>query len=70
MTESATSNVKITKWHFFLYLNIYLLPVLVSWVTFVQLRLFDFRDTIIGFTSPVAIIGMSLVYGFVLFLVV
>ena len=67
MTESATSNVKITKWHFFLYLNIYLLPVLVSWVTFVQLRLFDFRDTIIGFTSPVAIIGMSLVYGFVLF---
>jgi hypothetical protein len=62
-----SSKIEITKKHFFLYINIFIVPVFVSWVTFVQLHIFDLQDTFIGFTSPVAIIGMFLVYGFILF---
>lgn len=36
-------------------------------MTLVHLRIFDIKETLIGFTSPVAIIGITLVYAFVLF---
>lgn len=68
MTESTNnSQIMITKKHFFLYINIFILPFFVSWVTFVQLHIFDIKETFIGFTSPFAIIGILLVYGFILF---
>ncbi len=68
MAESInTSQIKITKKHFFLYINIFLFPFFVSWVTFVQLKIFDIKETLIGFTSPFAIIGILLVYGFIFF---
>ena len=64
---TADSEIKFTKKHFFLYINIFLIPVFVSWITFVQLHIFDLHETLIGFTSPVAIIGISLIYAFILF---
>ena len=68
MTELDTkTEIEITGKHFFLYINIFLLPVFVSWITFVWLRIFDLKETLIGFTSPVAIIGISMIYAFVLF---
>ena len=63
----SDTNIKITKKHFFLYINIFLIPFFVSWVTFVQLHIFDIKETLIGFTSPVAIVGILLIYGFILF---
>ncbi len=68
MTEQKNnSKIIITKKLFFLYINIFIFPFFVSWVTFVQLHLFDIKETLIGFTSPFAIIGILLVYGFILF---
>ncbi len=65
--SNNNSQIKITKIHFFLYINIFIVPFFVSWVTFVQLHIFDLKDTFIGFTSPVAIIGITLIYAFILF---
>ena len=65
--EKNNSEIKITKKHFFLYINIFIIPFFVSWVTFVQLHIFDLKETFIGFTSPVAIAGIILIYGFILF---
>ncbi len=59
--------IKFPKKLFFFYINIYLIPFFVSWVTFVKLDIFDLKETLIGFTSPVAIIGVLLIYGFILF---
>ena len=68
MTEQKNnSKIIITKKLFFLYINIFIFPFFVSWVTFVQLHIFDIKETLIGFTSPFAIIGILLVYGFILF---
>lgn len=68
MSESQNqSEIKITKKLFFLYINIFIVPFFVSWVTFVQLHIFDLKETFIGFTSPVAIIGIALIYGFIIF---
>lgn len=61
------SIIKFPKKLFFLYINIYLIPFFVSWITFVKLDIFDLKETLIGFTSPVAIIGVLLIYGFILF---
>ena len=65
--QKNNSKIIITKKLFFLYINIFIFPFFVSWVTFVQLHLFDIKETLIGFTSPFAIIGILLVYGFILF---
>ncbi len=65
--NEKNSQIIITKKHFFLYINIFLLPFFVSWVTFVQLHIFDIKETFIGFTSPFAIVGILLVYGFIFF---
>ncbi len=59
--------IKFPKKLFFFYINIYLIPFFVSWITFVKLDIFDLKETLIGFTSPVAIIGVLLIYGFILF---
>nr|MCR4948919.1 hypothetical protein [Treponema sp.] len=68
MTEQKNnSKIIITKKLFFLYINIFIFPFFVSWVTFVQLHLFDIKETLIGFTSPFAIIGILIVYGFIFF---
>ena len=68
MTEvNNNSKIVITKKHFFLYINIFLLPFFVSWVTFVQLHIFDIKETLIGFTSIFAIICILLIYGFIFF---
>lgn len=68
MSESQNqSEIQITKKLFFLYINIFIVPFFVSWVTFVQLHIFDLKETFIGFTSPVAIIGIALIYGFIFF---
>lgn len=64
---SDNSKIIIPKRLFFLYINVFLIPFFVSWVTLVHLRIFDIKETLIGFTSPVAIIGITLVYAFVLF---
>ena len=53
--------------HFIYYMGTFLVPFAVSWVTFVYLKVFSLKNTLIGFTSPFAIIGILLVYGFILF---
>lgn len=68
MTNSNNNKkIEITKKHFFLYINVFLLPFLVSWVTLVQLRIFDIKETLIGFTSIFAILSITAVYAFILF---
>ena len=51
--------------HFIYYMGTFLVPVAVSWVTFVYLGVFSLKDTLIGFASPFAIVGLLLVYGFI-----
>lgn len=67
MTEAINSKITITKKLFFYYICVFIVPVFVSWLTLVRLRIFDLQETLIGFTSPVAIIGIGLVYSFILF---
>ena len=68
MADSRKSaEIKITKKHFFLYINVFLLPFFVSWVTLVQLHIFDIKETLIGFTSVFAILSITAVYAFILF---
>lgn len=66
-TESNNKQIEITKKHFFLYINIFILPFFVSWVTLVQLHIFDIKETLIGFTSVFAILSITAVYAFILF---
>ena len=67
MTEAVNSKIEITKKLFFYYICVFIVPVFVSWLTLVRLRIFDLQETLIGFTSPIAIIGIGLVYSFILF---
>ena len=41
-------------------------PFFVSWVTLVYLKIFDIQETLIGFTSPIGIIGVLGVLAFIL----
>ena len=65
--SNNNKKIEITKKHFFLYINVFLLPFFVSWVTLVQLRIFDIKETLIGFTSIFAILSITAVYAFILF---
>ena len=56
-----------TAIHFIYYMGTFLVPFAVSWVTFVYLKVFSLKNTLIGFTSPFAIVGILLVYGFIIF---
>ncbi len=68
MQKSANENkINITKRHFFYYINIFILPFFVSWVTLVRLHIFNIGQTLIGFTSPFAIISIALIYAFIFF---
>ena len=67
MTTSNAKKIEITKMHFFLYINVFLLPFFVSWVTLVQLHIFDIKETLIGFTSIFAILSITAVYALILF---
>lgn len=58
-SNSNNTTLKLSKKIFFLYIGIYIIPFFVSWVTLVQLHIFDIKETLIGFTSPVAIFGMA-----------
>lgn len=42
-TPNNDKKIEITKKHFFLYINVFLLPFFVSWVTLVQLHIFDIK---------------------------
>ena len=53
--------------HFIYYIGTFLVPFAVSWVTFVYLKVFSLKNTLIGFTSPFAIMGIILIYGFILY---
>ena len=53
--------------HFIYYMGTFLVPFAVSWVTFVYMGVFSLKNTLIGFTSPFAIVGILLVYGFIIF---
>lgn len=67
MTESkADSKIRITPKMFIIYLCIFYVPFFVSWVTLVNLQVFDVKETLVGFTSPVAILGILGVLAFVL----
>lgn len=67
MTTSNAKKIEITKMHFFLYINVFILPFFVSWVTLVQLHIFDIKETLIGFTSIFAILSITAVYALILF---
>ena len=53
--------------HFISYLCIFYVPFFVSWMTFLYLKIFALKDTLLGFTSPFAIIGVLGVLAFVLY---
>ena len=67
MTESESiSKIKITPKMFFYYMGTFYVPFFVSWITLVYLRIFDIQETLVGFTSPVAIIGILIVLVFII----
>ena len=53
--------------HFIYYIGTFLVPFVVSWASFVYMGVFSLQNTLIGFTSPFAIIGILLVYSFILY---
>lgn len=71
MADKTSSNTNpvfnFTATHFIYYMGTFLVPVAVSWVTFVYMGVSSLKDTLVGFTSPIAIVGLLLVYGFVIF---
>ena len=71
MSDKTTSNTNpvfnFTATHFIYYMGTFLVPFAVSWATFVYLNVFSLKDTLIGFTSPFAIVGILLIYGFILY---
>ena len=71
MADKTTSNTNpvfnFTAIHFIYYIGTFLVPFAVSWATFVYLNVFSLKDTLIGFTSPFAIVGIILIYSFILF---
>ena len=71
MSDKTSSNTNpvfnFTATHFIYYMGTFLVPVAVSWATFVYLNAFSLKDTLIGFTSPFAIVGILLIYSFILY---
>ena len=51
---------------FFYYLGTFYIPFFVSWATLVNLKVFNVQETLVGFTSPFAIISVLGVLAFVL----
>ena len=68
-TNNSNSNpvFNFTAIHFVYYMCTFLVPFAVSWVTFVYMGVFSLKNTFIGFTSPFAIVGIILIYGFILY---
>lgn len=67
MSQKNNSIIKFTKSHFITYLCIFYVPFFISWITFIYLKIFALKDTLLGFTSPVAIISVTGVFCFILF---
>ena len=67
MTETGNNSaIKITPKMFFYYMGTFYIPFFVSWATLVNLKVFNVQETLIGFTSPFAIISVLAVLAFVL----
>ena len=66
-TNTNNSIIKFTPVPCLCYLGIFYVPFFISWFSFLYLKIFALKDTLIGFTSPVAIIGVLGVLGFVLY---
>ncbi|MCR4938916.1 MAG: methyl-accepting chemotaxis protein [Treponemataceae bacterium] len=66
MEREVDSEIRITPKMFIIYLCIFYVPFFISWITLVNLQIFDEKETLVGFTSPVAIIGVLGVLAFVL----
>lgn len=67
MDNKNDSLIAFKPGHFISYLCIFYVPFFISWITFIYLKIFALKDTLLGFTSPVAIIGVAGVFGFILF---
>ncbi len=67
MEEQNKSLIKFGPVHFICYMCIFYVPFFVSWITFVYLKIFALSDTLLGFTSPFAIVGVLGVLAFVLY---
>ncbi len=67
MRSSDKSLIKFQPIHFIFYMCIFYVPFFISCITFVYLKIFALKDTLLGFTSPVAIIGILGVLGFVIY---
>lgn len=66
MDEQNKPIIHFNAGHFISYICIFYVPFFVSWITFVYLKIFVLSDTLLGFTSPFAIVGVLGVLGFVL----
>ena len=67
MTDSEyASEIKITPKMFFYYMGTFYIPFFVSWATLVNLKVFNVKETLIGFTTPFAIISILVVLALVL----
>ncbi len=67
MGSQEKSFIKFEPVHFIYYMCIFYVPFFVSWITFVNLKIFALKDTLLGFTSPIAIVGVLGVLGFILY---
>ena len=65
--EQNKTTIHLSKRLFFYYIAIFIVPFFVSWVTLVRLQIFSVKETLIGFTSPFALVGVPVVYAFVFF---
>ena len=67
MDNQEKSLITFKPIHFIFYMCIFYVPFFISWITFVYLKIFALNDTLLGFTSPIAIIGVLAVLAFVLY---
>ena len=67
MSEKNNSIIDISAVHFILYVCTFAVPVLLSWVIFMFLKVFNVEITMMGLSSPVSIFGLTGVFGFVFF---
>ena len=67
MKSTSSTKLEISGKILFFYIAMYVVPVIVSWIQFLHLRLFSLKYTLLGFTTIVSVLGIAAVAGFIIF---
>lgn len=67
MKSASSTRLEISGKILFFYIAMYVVPVIVSWIQFLHLRLFSLKYTLLGFTTIVSVLGIAAIAGFIIF---